>query len=561
VTCLFCDVVFTINVKIMKLNFTLTLFLLLVVFPATSQVKLGSFTDQYYDLLALEGKVERPWLSYRTLSDSEWSLSDTTNHVWSQQQKLFRRNQKFSLYGPETYVSYNSQVPYGQNDGLLWQGRGVNTYLSMGVRYVHRGLAITLKPEVAFSGNQAFEFVTPASAFNADKYQDKARVYGYFGTGLMDAPQRFGNKPIWAAGWGDSEIRYTSKTFTVGFGTQYTWLGPARLNPILHSINAPSYPKFDIGIRPTRIRFGKWDAGLIEARLFLGQLRESAWYDNDPENDYRLFSGLNLAYAPSFLPGLTLSANRHFLCKWELSSLMSIADLMYIPWNMHGGRDNFDQRASVGMSYLHPASGFEVYTEIGFNDFSPGIDGYVRYPFHSMVHTTGMRKVVPLYLFNQPMKGELLLEVSGLEMSQDFQFQSPSTFYNHGQVHHGYTHLGQWLGATNIAGGNSQYLGFTTYHRKGSLKVYVHRTNPDNDYIYQYSVGTVNSEEVRVRIRDFKAVLSSGVQAIHFINQNLQLSGGISFITEHNPLYNAIRWEETSKRHSLQLRVGAVWNW
>lgn len=537
------------------------IFLLLSLNPIFSQEKLLSLQDEYYDLLALEGKVERPWLNYRTLSDATWVLPDTTGHLWSQQQNLFRHNRKFRIYGPETYVSYNSGVPYGQNDGLLWQGRGVNAYLSMGVRYEYRGFEITVKPEMAFSSNQDYDHMSPNAGFNREKFAGKGDTFGYFGLGIIDAPQRFGDGPVWTPGWGDSEIRYTVKTFTVGIGTQYMWLGAARLNPILHSNNAPAYPRFDIGLRPTRIRLGKWNAGLVEARLFLGQLKESGYYDNDPTNDYRLFSGLTLAYAPSFLPGLTLSANRVFLGRWKNSSLMSIVDLLYIPWNMHGARDDFDQRASVGLNYLLPASGFEFYTEIGFNDFSPGIDGYIRYPFHSIAHTTGMRKAVSMYLFGQQMKGELMLEVSNLEMSQDFQFQGPSNFYEHGDINHGHTHLGQWLGASNIAGGNSQYLGFTTYHKKGNLKVYVHRTNPDNGFIYKYSVGTVNTEEVNSRIKDFKAVLSSGIHSVYFLNQNLQLSGGLSLITEHNPLYNAIRWEETSKRHSLQLRGGVVWNW
>jgi hypothetical protein len=77
--------------------------------------------------------------------------------------------------------------------------------------------------------------------------------YGYFwgyahNVGI-DAPQRFGDRPFFVYDWGDSEIRYTWKTLTIGFGTQAVWLGPAYLNPILHSNNAPSYPKFHIGLR------------------------------------------------------------------------------------------------------------------------------------------------------------------------------------------------------------------------------------------------------------------------------------------------------------------------
>jgi hypothetical protein len=249
-------------------------------------------------------------------------------------------------------------------------------------------------------------------------------------------------------------------------------------------------------------------------------------------------------------------ANRNFMCQWEYNSLLSIPDLFFIPMNIHGGRDTWDQRASIGFNYLLPESGFEVYSEIGLNDYSPGLDGYIRYPFHSLVYTSGMRKSLDLILFNKSLRGELLLEVTNLEVSQDFQFDGRSTFYAHHQIKQGYTNNGQWLGAGNGTGGNSQYLGFKLYHTKGLFNIFVHRQNPDNDYIYQFSVGTENTETVMANIRDFKAVMSAGINGVYYIRPGIQLRAGISYITEHNPLYNAIRWEETSKRRSVHLETG-----
>ena len=61
--------------------------------------------------------------------------------------------------------------------------------------------------------------------------------YGYF-YGKIDAPQRFGDDSIFAFDWGDSEIRYTWRAITVGFGTEYLWLGPSYMNAVLHSNHA-----------------------------------------------------------------------------------------------------------------------------------------------------------------------------------------------------------------------------------------------------------------------------------------------------------------------------------
>lgn len=531
------------------------------IFSLSSQEKLLSAIDSYYDFLSLDGYTERPYLNYRTLSDSKWSATEPGKNYWVEQIKFGSSNKSkiLKIYGPELFVSYNGASPYGQNDGLLWQGKGINAYLSAGIRYEKKGWEITFKPELSFSANREFEFMPPNPVYTGDLYFNKADIYGYHGVYFIDAPQRFGNKSLVHFGWGDSEIRYSAKTFTVGFGTQYLWLGPAKLNPIMHSNNAPSYPRFDIGIRPTRIRFGNWNAGKIEARLWLGQLHESAFFDHEEENDFRLFTGLSVAYAPSFLKGLTISANRNFLCEWKYKSIFSVGDLFYIPMNIHGGRDTWDQRASIGFSYLLPESGFEVYSEIGLNDYSPGLDGYIRYPFRSLVYTSGMRKSLPVNVFGKSFRGELMVEVTDLEVSQDFQFDWPSTFYAHHQIKQGYTNRGQWLGAGNGTGGNSQYLGFKLYHQKGNIGIYIHRSNPDNDYIYQTSIGTENTPSVKENIKNFKAVMSSGINGIYFIRPGIQLRAGISYIVEHNPLYKTISWDETSKKPSVHIETGIIY--
>lgn len=546
----------------MKSGLILLLSLIFFHLLTFSQEKILSEIDKYYDFLSLDGITERPYLNFRTLSDSRWTNQNSASSIWKENFKVTNHEKYKSIiiYSPELLLTYNSTSPFGQNDGLLWQGKGLNAYFSTGIRYEKKGFEFTFKPEISFSENREFAFMPPNDVFNVELYQNKADIYGYYGIEHIDAPQRFGQKSFLNFSWGDSEVRYNSKSFTVGLGTQYLWLGPAKLNPILHSNNAPSYPRFDIGVRPVEIRFGKWNAGKIEGRFWLGQLKESAFFDHDNTNDYRLISGLSLGYAPSFIKGLTISANRIFLCQWDFRSLLSIPDLFFIPGNIYGGRDTWDQRASLGFSYLLPESGFEVYTELGLNDYSPGLDGYIRYPFHSMVYTSGARKSFSFNALNKHYKGELLLEISNLEMSQDFQFQWSSTFYSHHLIKQGYTNQGQWLGAGNGTGGNSQYLGFKAYHSKGMFNIFVHRQNPDNDYIYQFSVGTENTESVKKNIRNFKAVLSSGINGVYFINSHIQFRAGISYVVEHNPLYNAIRWEETAKRRSVHLETGVIYN-
>lgn len=519
----------------------------------SAQEVLLSDTENYYDFLALQGLAERPYLNYRTLSDSKWEIVEGADHPWKDSLKDPVRelsdSVRFRIYGPELFTSYNSAAPYGQNDGVLWQGRGFNSSISAGARLEAYGLELTFKPTVAYSQNLAFDLVKPA--YSGDAYSEKAEEYGYYGVKSIDAPQRFGDDPFFDYSWGDSEIRYTWKSLTAGFGTQLIWLGPAKINPIIHSNNAPPYPKFDIGLRKTSIVLPKldWYLGDIETRLWWGYLSESDWFDNDNGNDHNMISGLTVAYAPPVFEGLTLFANRTYLAKLGKENFSTIPSLFFIDTRFQGDTDVWDQRASLGFDY-HVASGWiEVYGEAGINDYGISADGYVRYPFHSMVYMSGFKKAVSLP-FRYIQQGELIVEWSNLEISQDFQFQWPSTFYAHHQITQGYTNQGQWLGSGNGTGGNSQYVGFSGYHHDGYVRFFIKRRNHDNDYVYSKSVKTTAGEEILVT---FKAEISAGVIASYYCSKRLSINVGLTYISEHNPLYNPVYWAVNTKVHSVRI--------
>ncbi|GHU77301.1 hypothetical protein FACS189461_5610 [Spirochaetia bacterium] len=390
-----------------------------------AQEALKSAEEEYYDFLSLQGLAERPYLNYRTLSDSVWDIAPDAEHPWQGQNLGTKRNLFgdvfMKIYGPGLFNSFNTAAPYGQNDGALWQGRGFNTSLTGGIRIEGYGVELTFKPQLAFSQNTAFDII------NQTQYDSEyGYFWGYNHNAGVDAPQRFGGDSFFTYDWGDSEVRYTWKTLTIGFGTQAIWLGPAYLNPILHSNNAPTYPKLDIGLRKQRvvIPWVNWYLGDVEARLWVGYLSESDYFDNDDSNDHNMFHGLSLAYAPSFLPGLTLSANRVCLVPWEWENLKYI-------WPMDNNTIE-DQKASFALSWLFPQVGFEIFGELGIDDFvsGKGIIDYIRHPFHTTVYTVGLKKFVNIVPKKQ-IYGEILFESNWMEMTQDFQLQWTYSCYFH----------------------------------------------------------------------------------------------------------------------------------
>jgi hypothetical protein len=515
----------------MRTNCLLFFYFVLLHSVLYSQEALKSVEEYYYDFLALQGLTQRPTLNYRTLSDSVWNIGEEAEHIWQGQNlgaiyPLFG-DSRMRVYGPELFMSGNTAAPYGQNDGVLWQGRGFNASLKGGVRFEGYGIELTILPHFAFSQNAEFEIMQ--SAYDSG--------YGYFwgyrhNVGI-DAPQRFGDKPFFDWDYGDSEIRYSWKTLTIGFGTQNIWLGSAYLNPILHSNNASSYPKFDIGLRKQEIIIPwiNWYLGDVEVRLWIGQLSESKYFDNDDSNNFNMFHGFSFAFSPSFLPGLTIFANRTCLVPWEWENLKYI-----IPVNENTIED---QKASFGYSWIFPQVGLEIYGEIGVDDFvaDRNIRGYIRYPFHTMLYTAGLKKDVP-FNSNNKIYGIIFFEWNIFEMSQDFQFQWSYSPYFHHLITQGYTNKGQVLGAGTGWGGNSQYLEFKLYYPKGSTNIFFHRNNPDNNFIYSKAVYEVASKEIEYKyFRSWKANFSIGTETNYFLTSQISLGGGFVYNLIINPYY------------------------
>lgn len=502
------------------------------------QTLLKSSEESYLDYLFLTGQANRPTLNFRSLSDNKWENINSENPF------------SFYILGPEWYNSFNTSAPYGQNDGLLWQGRGYNTVLSGGIRFESYGFELTLKPEIAFSQNLNFDFVTPAYINHAG-FEGKGSDYGYYGIKYIDAPQRFGNKPLFSFGFGESELRYTWNNLTLGFGTQSIWIGPAEVNPIIHSNNAPNYPKFDLGLRKTNITL-PWkniNLGNFEARSWWGKLSESDFFDNAPSNDHNLITAFAFAWEPSFLSGFSIGINRNMLSKWNQLNAYSLFHIYWPFIDSTAGLDENDQRFSLTLDYSLPAAGFEIFLEWARNDYSPNIEYVIRYPFHTQGWTGGFKKTIN---FSENVKGKLLLELTHLEASADYYelLNWSTTFYAHHKITQGYTNKGQWLGAGLGTGGNSQFLGLNLYYDKGDNLIFFQRTNPDLDYtMFIDSKKEPSQAEGHSAQANIRTTLSLGITGNYFIFKELKIHYGVIITDDMN--FQNISNENSASKHRI----------
>lgn len=536
---------------------------------AYSQEALKSTEEEYFDFLSLLGLTERPALNYRTLSDSVWAIKETdtgnttaedsdteanadskaetinrsekTPHPWQNnnlgtKKTLWKssaentnwftnglnRSVALKIYGPEWFNSYNTAAPYGQNDGALWQGKGYNTSLTAGVRLEAYGFEVTVKPQVAFSQNLGFEIMP--GVYGSE--------YSYFWAGNIDLVQRYGDSSFWTFDWGDTELRWSWNTFTIGFGFQSPWLGPAWLNPMLGSNNSGTYPKFDIGLRRTKVTLPwlGWYIGDIEGRIWCGKLSESDYFDNDSSNDYRQLTGFSIAYSPAFLPELTFSINKISIARWDEKSIKYLNPF-------YDTNAVEDQKCSFALDLRFPAVGFEFYGELGLDDYNSR--GFAN-PFHTAIYTIGAKKEISFfqkfsYFKKFNIRPEIIFEWNNFEMSQDFQLQwHYMGYYSHGLIKQGYTQNGQIIGAGSGYFGNSQYLALRTYFSKGDITFFIHFNKPDTNYLNNKGIDTKEDDWQKEGKKQhdqwgyYKAIRTFGCTANFFATKFLLISTNIN---------------------------------
>ena len=273
-----------------------------------------------------------------------------------------------------------------------------------------------------------------------------------------------------------------------------------------------------------------------------------------------MIHGLTFSYAPSFAPGLVLSANRVCLVKWDWANLKYIVPLAE---NTHVGEHGAgeDQKMSVSFRWTFPQVGFELYGEIGKDDFS---NYKIPNPMHTLVYTAGLKKT---FAFSEKHRvyGELVFELSNMEMSQDFQWQWPYSFYFHHQVTQGYTNHGQILGNGWNPGGNAQFLGLNVYYPRGKTLIFLQRTNPDNNFIHKDSIKTTEGENAQPSKRSkYRTWFAAGVSSDFFVTKDFRIFGGVQIIDVSFPFYYFDDLQEENRythfSWMFHFELGCKWN-
>jgi hypothetical protein len=378
----------------------------------------------------------------------------------------------FRVILPMVTTVTNSELPFGQNDGALWAGKGYNVRALAGVAAAFGPVRVILIPEFVSSTNYTntldptdLRFSRPLPA-TRNPFSSPFNVVPY----SIDLPYRFGPDAIQKIYPGQSSVTLTAGPIQVGGGTENEWWGPAQRNPIVLSDNAAGFPH-------AFIRTGKplfTPIGLFEGRWVVGGLKESDFFNTDPDDDVRSLSAFAVTWKQRRTSGLSLGIQRSvyapvdgyggvagnafdFLTGTGHPNNLPVDDSTFTPGP--------DQIFSVFAHWVLPRYGLESYIEWGRSDFPSNLRELLTEPNHSRGYTTGLQWVgkrsdaTPRIRFQG--------EFTNVEQSSTYRFRPNGSFYTSRAVPQGYTNEGQML-ATGVGPGSSgQWLAMDYFSRGG----------------------------------------------------------------------------------------------
>jgi len=466
--------------------------------------------DDYYRQMQLLGKVDsnisftvRPILSASTLKIKDvFDPDSAVKHNWKESGPITFGNGhgKFQILPVSWQQQFNSDHPYGWNDGAMIPAKGYQTMVSGGFYFKYGPLSIQLRPEYVYAANPPFNGFATDGRSNSDLID----YYSYHNT--IDNPERYGNGAYSKAFWGQSSIRLTFGPVAIGLSNENIWWGPGIQNALILSDNAPGFKHITLNtVRPIKTYIGYFEGQILAGHLDgtgLSPLSTTSLPDGTnlyipKREDWRYFTGFNINYHPKWVPGLTLGLTRTFDAYYDDVKVNGFSAYfpLFFPYakqatnNAQGVAvgDPFprDQYTSFYARWLFTQARAEVYFEYGLNDNSYNTRDFITSPDHSRAYIFGLRKMLPI----SGSKDEHILfgaEITQLSQSTDRIEREAGGWYIHSQITDGQTNLGQVLGAGTGSGGNLQSMEVSWVSGLKKLGISIERYEHDVDFYQEF---------------------------------------------------------------------------
>lgn len=430
---------------------------------------------------------------------------------------------------------FNTQAPYGWNDGSMIPARGYQTFLSGGLYAKYGALSLHFKPEWVYADNPDFE------RFPNNETPTVRIIHILSYLNRADITYQYGDKPYNRLNLGQSSLRFNHKSISVGLSNENLWWGPGKRNALVMSNNANGFLHFTLNTtKPVKTRWGT-----VEGQLIAGRLESSPRTDQytdfivnginyqDPKvQDWRYMSGITLNFQPKWVPGLFLGINRTFqVYRQDMGNGFSDYFPIISPFQKKNTNNEDlkrrDQLASLFLRYLMKESKSEFYMEYGWNDHKSGFWDLFSNPEHSRAYLAGFSKI---FLLNKPESYlKINAEYTQMQQTEDRLIRLPGSWYLHHQVRHGYTHRGEVIGAGIGPGSNLQTIDISFWKKDRFWGIQIERLAHNKDFFYdayqEYNRKWVDMMLNTYASRDFKDLsLMAKLNIAYSRNYQWQLS-------------------------------------
>ena len=394
---------------------------------------------------------------------------------------------RFGIFAPEVRMIRNSALPWSNNDGDLWAGRGSNLQAAAGFFARYRWIQVVVAPEVSSQPNEFFRLVEPGiERFPIPSDRSHWALPWYVnGPYSVDMPTRFGSRPIRRLSAGQSSLTVRAGAIEIGVANENEWWGPGIGNALVLSNNAPGFPHYFLrSARPLSTRLGD-----VDFRWIVGGLEESPYFDTTSTNNLRSLSAVAATLTTGWHRGLTFgiarsvyattdswgqAAERYFdvFASTGRPANRPLNDSSLYP----GGRD---QIFSLFGRLVLPESGFEVYGEWGRTEFPSSFRDLLTAPNHTQAYTIGLQWRRPGFRGDDLWR--LQAENTSVEQSPTFRDRPLGVWYTSRRVIQGYTNRGQPLGAAVGPGSSGQSVAIDYMRPLWSLGLKAGRTRYNED--------------------------------------------------------------------------------
>ena len=288
-----------------------------------------------------------------------------------------KKGQLTIRYRHEQYSNDNTSNQ--ENMDIRFMGKGRGWFQGLNISYYNDFIAFSVEPYWLSSANDSAMVISRSHMFSA----------------LNDSHIKPDGQFI-SSGFREAQIYLHFKGLGVGISNASMWWGPGIHSTLSMTNNTEGFFNYMLGT----IRELRWGKGGLNFRYTLGQLNE------ETGNDATYFTALTGVITYHGSTELSIGLSRNYLSggydvgmDWTMQDAANLIwEALYVedkvdyPYTPIWGHDPWDQTMSGFVSISIPASGFNVFLELGTNDHRASWGDLLTQPDHAIATIIGFRK-------------------------------------------------------------------------------------------------------------------------------------------------------------------------